>query len=130
MSKRNAAAVTETAAAAFIGPVYPAAAIEAAAATEAAAPAFGPVIFGRKMAANRLFADNRVIRLNPEIAHPDTGAVKLNPKRGNAATRFAKYVDKMTVADYIAAAVELGYKPGVATADLAFDTKRGFIIIE
>ena len=94
------------------------------------APAFAPVVFGRKMAANRLFADNRVIRLNPEIADKETGAVKLNPKRGKAAGRFAFYKDGMTVGDYIAACVAAGEKPGVATADLKFDTTRNFIIVE
>lgn len=129
------AARNEAAAAAFIGPVYPAAAIAAAAAIESAAaetpaaPAFGKVIFGRKMAANRLFADNRVIRLNPEIMG-EGGAVRLNPKRGKAAARFARYVDGMTVAAYIAATVEGGEKPGVATADLKFDSERAFIIVE
>ena len=126
------AARTETAAAAFIGPVAPATAVEApaAATVEApAAPAFGKVIFGRKMAANRLFADSRVIRLNPEIMAAD-GSVRLNPKRGKAAARFARYKDGMTVAAYIAATVEGGEKPGVATADLKFDTERAFIIVE
>lgn len=98
--------------------------------TEDKAPTFAPVVFGRKMAANRLFADNRVIRLNPEIADKETGAVKINPKRGKAATRFALYKDKMTVGEYIAACVEKGDKPGVATADLKFDTERNFIVIE
>ena len=92
--------------------------------------AFAPVVFGRKMAANRLFADNRIIRLNPEIADKDTGAVKINPKRGKAAGRFAFYKDGMTVGDYIAACVAAGEKPGVATADLKFDTTRNFIIVE
>lgn len=90
---------------------------------------FAPVVFGRKMAANRLYADNRLIRLNPEIKD-DKGAVKLNPKRGKAATRFALYKDGMTVKDYIAACVAKGDKPGVATADLKFDSERNFIVIE
>lgn len=93
------------------------------------APAFEKVVFGRKMAANRLFADNRVIRLNPEIADKETGAVRINPKRGKAATRFALYRDNMTVGEYIAACVEKGDKPGVATADLKFDTERNFIVV-
>ena len=129
---KNAAARNEAAAPAFIGPVAPvteAPAAEAPAAEAPAAPAFGKVIFGRKMAANRLFADSRVIRLNPEIMD-DKGAVRLNPKRGKAAARFARYVDGMTVAAYIAATVEGGEKPGVATADLKFDTERAFIIVE
>ena len=124
---KNAAARNEAAAPAFIGPVAPV--TEAPAAEAPAAPAFGKVIFGRKMAANRLFADSRVIRLNPEIMD-DKGAVRLNPKRGKAAARFARYVDGMTVAAYIAATVEGGEKPGVATADLKFDTERAFIIVE
>lgn len=90
---------------------------------------FAPVVFGRKMAANRLYADSRVIRLNPEIKD-DKGAVKLNPKRGKAATRFALYRDGMSVKEYIEGCVAKGDKPGVATADLKFDAERNFIVIE
>lgn len=96
---------------------------------ETNAPNFAPVVFGRKMAANRLYANDRVIRLNPEIMG-ENGEVKLNPKRGKAATRFALYRDKMTVGEYIRLCVEKGDKAGVATADLKFDSERNFVIIE
>ena len=100
-----------------------AAAVETAA---VAAPAFGKVIFGRKMAANRLYPDNAIIHLNPEIKD-DKGGVKLNPKRGAAAGRFAFYKDGMTVGAYIKAVTEAGQKAGVATADLKFDSAREFV---
>lgn len=93
-------------------------------------PAFEKVVFGRKMAANSLYEDKVVIRLNPEIADKETGAVRINPKRGKAATRFALYRDGMTVGEYIHACVDKGDKPGVATADLKFDLARNFIVIQ
>jgi hypothetical protein len=96
---------------------------------EAPAVEFKPITFGRKMAANRLFADNRVIRLHPEIRAED-GTLKVNVKRGKAATRFALFRDGMTVGEYIAACVDKGDKTSVATADLLYDTDKGFIVIE
>jgi len=102
-----------------------------AAATPAAneaTPAFQPVIFGRKMAANRLYPDNAIIRVNPELI--DAKGAILNPKRGKAATRFALYRDKMTVGDYVKACAAKGDKPGVATADIKFDLARNFIVLE
>lgn len=104
------------------------AAAPAAAKTEAAAPAFGPVTFGRKTAANRLYPDAAVIRVNPE--QMTTKGELINPKRGAAATRFALYRDGMTVGEYIAAVTKAGAKSAVATADLKFDVARNFIAIQ
>ena len=98
------------------------------AATETAAPTFGPVTFGRKTAANRLYPDAAVIRVNPEMVNAK-GEIN-NPKRGAAATRFALYRDGMTVGEYIAAVTKAGVKSAVATADLKFDAARNFIAIQ
>lgn len=99
------------------------------AATEtAAAPTFGPVTFGRKTAANRLYPDAAVIRVNLEMVNAK-GEID-NPKRGAAATRFALYRDGMTVGDYIKAVTAAGGKSAVATADLKFDVARNFIAIQ
>ena len=105
-----------------------AAATTAAPAADNAAPAFGPVTFGRKAAANRLYPDAAIIRVNPEQISPK-GEI-INPKRGAAATRFALYRDGMTVGDYIKAVTAAGGKSAVATADLKFDVARNFIAIQ
>lgn len=104
------------------------AAAETAATETAAAPQFGPVTFGRKTAANRLYPDAAVIHVNPEMMD-EKGAIK-NPKRGAAAGRFALYRDGMTVGDYITAVTKAGAKSAVATADLKFDAARNFIAIQ
>lgn len=90
--------------------------------TKAPAVEFAPVTFGRRPSANALFGDNEVIMLNPALGG-------LNPKRGKARDRFARYADGMTVAEYIKAVVDGGEKPGVARADLKYDTDKGLVAI-
>lgn len=57
--------------------------------------------------------------------------VKENPKRGISAKRFALYKDGMTVAAYCEAADKVPNKDGkpgkYGKADIAWDTKRGYI---
>lgn len=104
------------------------AAVETAAVETAAAPAFGNVIFGRKLSSARNYNAAAVIRVNPELL--DAAGNIVNPKRGKAAARFAFYRDGMTVGEYVNAVTATGQKAGVATADLKFDRERNFIVTE
>lgn len=60
---------------------------------------------------------------------PLTLNVTANPKRGASAMRFALYAGCKTAGDYIDAVVKAGDTPGLAVADLKWDThpKRNFI---
>jgi hypothetical protein len=65
------------------------------------------------------FSDGQIIHM----------LVKENPKRGDSATRFAFYRDRMPVEDYVARVVKAGNPSSLARADLRWDRERKFISI-
>jgi hypothetical protein len=53
-----------------------------------------------------------------------------NPKRRNAATKFALYKNNMTVGEYIEASVAIGTAKAVAMDDVRWDIAHNFITVK